>query len=293
MDAASSSASAASSEQQKQRILQERFPAFSADIIREVLTISRGNLDLAALLLSSQAGEEDDDDEEEDMEDEADDTSPFTASSPSRVQLHGSHGSRCGYCHATTDGRRSFGLTSPLMTCADYQAMVDLGWRRSGDYYYKPDNRSSCCPNYTIRLDTKDFVISKAQRRVIRKFDSFLEGRKGKEEGTGEGKEEEKKEADEDEQQTELRRAILAAVLQLQQTGQLQTTLTEVRPAHHSRQRSLQGGDPLTHASVLICVADDASASAAGVPSNHQVSDTRHPAVDLVIPSYTSPLTRL
>lgn len=26
-----------------------------------------------------------------------------------------------------------------------------LGWRRSGQYCYKPNNRLTCCPSYTIK----------------------------------------------------------------------------------------------------------------------------------------------
>lgn len=34
----------------------------------------------------------------------------------------------------------TFGMTTQTMTCGDYQALIDRGWRRSGTYLYKPDN---------------------------------------------------------------------------------------------------------------------------------------------------------
>lgn len=40
---------------------------------------------------------------------------------------------------------------APRLRPQDYQAMIDRGWRRSGDYCYKPDMRRTCCPQYTIR----------------------------------------------------------------------------------------------------------------------------------------------
>nr|CDS28701.2 arginyl tRNA protein transferase 1 [Hymenolepis microstoma] len=44
---------------------------------------------------------------------------------------------------------------------------MDSGWRRSGTYIYKTNNRITCCPAYTIRCDAKHFRISRAQKRVL------------------------------------------------------------------------------------------------------------------------------
>ncbi|KAJ3521251.1 hypothetical protein NM688_g9040 [Phlebia brevispora] len=63
----------------------------------------------------------------------------------------------CGYCGPP--GQRSTEETSyhsaeciPMqLSCQDYQAMIDRGWRRSGTYCYKPDLKRSCCPQYTIK----------------------------------------------------------------------------------------------------------------------------------------------
>ena len=42
----------------------------------------------------------------------------------------------------------------------ELQELLDRGWRRSGRYIYKPDLHT-CCPQYTIRLDTRVFTPSK------------------------------------------------------------------------------------------------------------------------------------
>lgn len=56
--------------------------------------------------------------------------------------------------------------------------MIDRGWRRSGEWCYKPDLRTSCCPQYTIRLDALKFKPSKSQRKIINRWDRFvLKGR--------------------------------------------------------------------------------------------------------------------
>ena len=54
-----------------------------------------------------------------------------------RVQLYGEYtGESCGYCK---DGRStSFGMKSDVMRNEDYEALMYRGFRRCGDFYYKP-----------------------------------------------------------------------------------------------------------------------------------------------------------
>ncbi|EWM23133.1 arginine-trna-protein transferase 1 [Nannochloropsis gaditana] len=87
------------------------------------------------------------------------------------VELCGRHVGRCGYCQSK--GRKgqkytsvSFGLSAQRLLCEDYQALIDLGWRRSGTYLYRPVNEETCCPCYTIRLRVDDFKPSRSQRKV-------------------------------------------------------------------------------------------------------------------------------
>ena len=159
----------------------------------------------------------------------------------SLVQLHGSHQSSCGYCHSTSPTRRSFGLTARRLRCDDYQAMIDRGWRRSGDYCYRVDNSAACCPNYAIRVDVHDFTPSKAQRKVERRWQRFINREDDKDataEAAGAAQREQKSEPEEEKREepeliTRLRAAVLSAVSELQTSGQLQlpTSLTEVTAA--------------------------------------------------------------
>jgi len=57
--------------------------------------------------------------------------------------------------------------------------MIDRGWRRSGTYCYKPDLEISCCPQYTIRLNALDFVPTKQQRKLLRRWDNYVYGERG------------------------------------------------------------------------------------------------------------------
>lgn len=59
---------------------------------------------------------------------------------------------------------------------AFYLGLLDRGWRRSGTLLYKPDQRASCCPQYTIRLDAGAFHASKDQRQALNRFNKFVLG---------------------------------------------------------------------------------------------------------------------
>lgn len=57
-----------------------------------------------------------------------------------------------------------------------YLALLDRGWRRSGTTLYKPDLRASCCPHYTIRLDSHEYRASKGQRQTLNRFNKHILG---------------------------------------------------------------------------------------------------------------------
>ena len=45
---------------------------------------------------------------------------------------------------------------------------------RSGQYCYKPTMARTCCPLYTIKCNATEFQLSKSQKKVLKKFRSFL-----------------------------------------------------------------------------------------------------------------------
>ena len=52
------------------------------------------------------------------------------------------------------------------LSCEAYQDLLDRGWRRSGQWVYRPlpDKEAACrCHPYTIRLDANKFQPSKVQ----------------------------------------------------------------------------------------------------------------------------------
>lgn len=91
------------------------------------------------------------------------------------IRIYGENKSTCGYCkNSSADSSISYGIVSERMRIEDYERLMLAGWRRSGDYFYKPVMHKTCCPQYTIRLNVSNFVESKKHKQVIRKVQRFL-----------------------------------------------------------------------------------------------------------------------
>ncbi|KAI9218542.1 arginine-tRNA-protein transferase [Blastocladiella britannica] len=90
----------------------------------------------------------------------------------------GEDGHACGYCKSETSSR-SYGAWAYRLRHADYMAMMDRGWRRSGAYLYKPNMTHTCCPQYAIRLPLAAFTPSKQHRALINKSRRYLDGEWG------------------------------------------------------------------------------------------------------------------
>ncbi|XP_045775221.1 arginyl-tRNA--protein transferase 1 isoform X1 [Maniola jurtina] len=84
-------------------------------------------------------------------------------------------GYKCGYCKKP-NSNYSHGMWAHMMTVHDYQDLIDRGWRRSGQYCYKPILDVVCCPMYTIRCRALEFKTSKSQKKVMKRFNRYLMG---------------------------------------------------------------------------------------------------------------------
>jgi len=95
-------------------------------------------------------------------------------SSLSIVEYFAEHsGYKCGYCKQE-DTNFSHGMWGHTLTTRDYQDLIDRGWRRSGQYCYKPTMARTCCPLYTIKCQAVEFKPSKSQKKVMKKFVSYI-----------------------------------------------------------------------------------------------------------------------
>jgi arginyl-tRNA---protein transferase len=72
-----------------------------------------------------------------------------------------------GYCYYAS---------SDSLSAQFYEDLLCRGWRRSGTLLYRPNQRASCCPQYTIRLDALAFKATKEQRQAVNRFNRFVLG---------------------------------------------------------------------------------------------------------------------
>ncbi|KAG8228892.1 hypothetical protein J437_LFUL007629 [Ladona fulva] len=79
----------------------------------------------------------------------------------------------CGYCK-TDASSICEGMLALSLNVMDYQNLIDHGWRRSGRYVYKPINKKTCCPMYTIRCEISSFHLSKSHKKVLRNMNKYL-----------------------------------------------------------------------------------------------------------------------
>ena len=86
----------------------------------------------------------------------------------------GAKGHDCGYCSGK-DSSISNGMWLHELSCADYQVLLDCGWRRCGKYSYKPIMNKTCCPLYAINCKALNFKLSKSQKKVLIKLRKYLE----------------------------------------------------------------------------------------------------------------------
>ncbi|XP_076038356.1 arginyltransferase 1 isoform X2 [Oratosquilla oratoria] len=82
-------------------------------------------------------------------------------------------GYRCGYCKSQ-NSNFSHGMWAHELTVGDYQTLIDRGWRRSGQYCYKPTMDVVCCPPYTIRCDATQVQLTKSQKKVLKRMHRYL-----------------------------------------------------------------------------------------------------------------------
>jgi len=110
--------------------LQKDFPQFPAGLLQQILDASKGNLKLAYDEITAMLSFEPPKELKKEIQNR------------SMVVPYDEYGSSCGYCgDKIKKGRISFGMDSIRLTCADYQALIDRGWRRSGNWLYKPTNK--------------------------------------------------------------------------------------------------------------------------------------------------------
>ncbi|KRX02430.1 hypothetical protein PPERSA_10047 [Pseudocohnilembus persalinus] len=92
--------------------------------------------------------------------------------------LHTNTQGACGYCQGKTPDRYwvTSGFECDQMGLQEYKQLLDRGWRRCGQYYYKPHIESCCCQPYPIRTNILQFKALQRNsfKERIKKLDKFL-----------------------------------------------------------------------------------------------------------------------
>ncbi|CAH2354573.1 arginyl-tRNA--protein transferase 1 [[Candida] railenensis] len=64
----------------------------------------------------------------------------------------------------------TIGFSVERMSCSTYDSLMNIGYRRSGTFLYKPDLLRGCCRLFTIRTNMKSLKLGKQQRQTINRF---------------------------------------------------------------------------------------------------------------------------
>ncbi|KAL3246101.1 hypothetical protein MRX96_057966 [Rhipicephalus microplus] len=103
-------------------------------------------------------------------------------------------GHRCGYCKSESTSL-SCGMWAHRLTAGIYDDLLNRGWRRSGEYCYKPMMKTTCCRQYPIKLDVAEFQLTKSQKKLLKRVHKFLATGKMSEGGKPDEKEDDCSEA--------------------------------------------------------------------------------------------------
>ena len=87
----------------------------------------------------------------------------------------------CGYCKHQTVKPKSriknvYKITTNYIPLYLYQSLVEKGWTRCGNRLYKKNYEKSCCKLYQPRVNINNFVISKEQKKIMKRFRKYLSG---------------------------------------------------------------------------------------------------------------------
>ncbi|VDD83349.1 unnamed protein product, partial [Mesocestoides corti] len=85
----------------------------------------------------------------------------------------------CGYCKNNTAAKTTWCKHIYWATYCQRLQNTNRSWLASvgaycGTLVYKPVNKKTCCPAYTIRCDAEAFRVSKSQKKVLRVMAEFL-----------------------------------------------------------------------------------------------------------------------
>ncbi|TNV81128.1 hypothetical protein FGO68_gene1509 [Halteria grandinella] len=86
----------------------------------------------------------------------------------------------CDYCQGKRNGGEENlpffmrGFTSGKMRSDDFQRLLNLGYTRSGNYFYQRNIQKGCCDVYQYRVDVEQFQLNSQQKKAMKRFYRYL-----------------------------------------------------------------------------------------------------------------------
>ncbi|KAI5292903.1 Arginyl-tRNA--protein transferase 1 [Ascosphaera acerosa] len=81
----------------------------------------------------------------------------------------------CGYCKRD-DGSIAYYAHSKSCRAEEYEILMNHGWRRSGQLFYRQNPKHSCCPYYTIRLAPEEYKPRRDQKKAWNRWTRYVLG---------------------------------------------------------------------------------------------------------------------
>eukprot|EP01138_Halocafeteria_seosinensis_P014736 gb/GECG01015043.1/.p1 GENE.gb/GECG01015043.1/~~gb/GECG01015043.1/.p1 ORF type:complete len:1055 (+),score=78.30 gb/GECG01015043.1/:1-3165(+) len=95
----------------------------------------------------------------------------------SEVQPRKEYQADCNFCHSPY-GSYLYESHAERLQPEDYDALLDSGWLRIGQFLEQPICEKSCCPSIPIRLDVTQFQAAKRHKQVLSRMQAYMDGRR-------------------------------------------------------------------------------------------------------------------
>lgn len=94
------------------------------------------------------------------------------------MHVNGSSGKAESYCCSRSGPKAATlcQLSLSDLQAADFGAMRDRGFQRFGNFVRCTNQLVSCCPQFIMRVDVIDFKHSKSQKKLLRRWQQFIDG---------------------------------------------------------------------------------------------------------------------
>jgi arginine-tRNA-protein transferase len=82
---------------------------------------------------------------------------------------------QCPYCEAPGSDRSDMMICNSQFVPYDVcELLMERGWWRTGNVFFRPQIENICCPSFAIRMPPAEYELNKNHRRILNKWKDFL-----------------------------------------------------------------------------------------------------------------------